>query len=222
MFVLVGLLVGFLASIPPGPINIYSISQALRFGFWKNVSIRLTVAGLDAIYCYLSTVFTSLLLSFLDRWSFILRIAGSIAIIAAGFHLMHLSRSHRVLGLGLPENNGDSNKNKRMSHPIFFTSIMYVSSPTLPIFWLTVATVVTSHGLVSHHGIKPLLFALSCGAGSLLYFTIIAKIANKLQQVMSQRTFETIYKVMAWALFFLAAFTLISYFFFTSGVNGGF
>lgn len=222
MFVFVGLLVGFLASIPPGPINIYSISQALRFGFWRSVSIRLTVAGLDATYCYLSIVFTSLLISFLDRWSFILRIAGSAAIVAAGFHLMHLARSHRVLGLGLPENNGETNKNKKMSHPVFFTFIMYVSSPTLPLFWLTVATVVTSHGLVSHYGIKPLLFGLSCGLGSLFYYMIIARIGNKLQQVMKEKTFEIIYTVMAWALFILAAFTLIGYFLFPSGVNANF
>lgn len=222
MFVLVGLLVGFLASIPPGPINIYSISQALRFGFWKSVSIRLTVAGLDATYCYLSTVFTSLLLSFLDRWSFILRIAGSAAIVAAAFHLIHLARSHRVLGLGLPENNGETNKSKKVSHPVFFTLIMYVSSPTLPIFWLTVATVVTSHGLVSHHGIKPLLFGFSCGLGSLFYYMVVARIGNKLQQVMKQKTFVIIYTVMAWALFFLAAFNLIGYFLFPSRLNANF
>lgn len=222
MFIFVGLLIGFMASIPPGPINIYSISQALRFGFWKSVSIRLTVAALDTLYCFLSIVFTSLLISFLDRWSFILRIAGSAAIVAAGFHLLHLARSHRVLGLGLPENNDETGKNKKISHPVFFTFLMYISSPTLPIFWLTVATFITSHGLVSHYGIKPLLFSLSCGTGSLIYYMIVARIGNKLQRMMKPRTFEIIYTVMAWLLFLLAAFSLTEYFFFPHRLSASF
>ncbi|MCX7973947.1 MAG: LysE family transporter [Candidatus Aminicenantes bacterium] len=212
MFILIGLVIGFMASLPPGPINIYSLSQALRFGFWKSVSIRLTVAILDTLYCYLAIVFTSLLLSFLDRWSFILRLAGSAAIVVAGIHLLHLARTHRVLGLGLPENNNEIEKNKKVSHPIFFTFIMYISSPTLPVFWLTVATIVTSHGLISHHGIKPFFFGLACGLGSLIYYMIVAWIGHKLQQVMKPKTFEVIYTVMAWALFLLSAFNLFGYF----------
>lgn len=222
MFILVGLLIGFLASLPPGPINIYCVSQALRFGFWQSVSIRLTVAILDALYCYLATVFTSILISFLDRWSVILRLAGSVAIVAAGIHLLHLARSHRVLGLGLPENEEGFSKNKKVSHPIIFTFIMYVSSPTLPIFWLTVATIVTSHGLVSHYGLKPLLFGMACGVGSLFYYMIIARIGRRLQLVMIPRSFEIIYTIMAWALFLLAAFTLLSYFLFPHKLNTNF
>lgn len=214
MFFLLGLLIGFLASVPPGPINIYSISQALRFGFWKSLSIRLTVAVLDAFYCFLSVVFTSLLVSLLDRWAFILRLAGSGAIIFAGLHLLHLARSHRALGLGLPNQNNEAVSPQRLSHPILFTFLMYVSSPTLPVFWLTVAALVTSHGLVTHHGLKPALFGFACGSGSLVYYMIIARIGSRLQKKMKPGFFEIAYTVMASALFILAAFSLISLFLF--------
>lgn len=222
MFFLLGLLIGFLASVPPGPINIYSISQALRFGFWKSVSIRLTVAFLDALYCFLSVVFTSLLVSLLDRWAFILRLAGSGAIIIAGLHLLHLASSHRALGLGLPSQNNEAASSQRLSHPILFTFLMFVSSPTLPFFWLTIAALVTSHGLVTHHGLQPVLFGFACGSGSLIYYMIIAKIGTKLQQKMTPRTFEMAYKIMASILFLLAAFSLASYFLFPGQLKNSF
>jgi|GEM_PF-752415 len=220
MFFLFGLLVGFLASVPPGPINIYSISQALRFGFWQSVSIRFTVAILDAVYCYLCIVFTSLLVSFLDRWAFTLRLAGTAAIIAAGSHLLHLARTHRSLGLGLPANaNNSDTQNKiepprRVSPPIIFTTLMYVSSPTLPVFWLTIGAIFTSHGLVTHHGLRPVLFSLACGLGSLIYYMVVAKIGGQLQKTMKPKFFETAYLVMAIILYLLAAFSLLSFFLF--------
>ncbi len=221
MFFLLGLLIGFLASVPPGPINIYSISQALRFGFWKSVSIRLTVAVLDSLYCFLSVVFTSLLVSLLDRWAFTLRLAGSAAITIAGLHLLHLARSHRALGLGLPNKN-EVAAPQRLSHPILFTFLMYVSSPTLPVFWLTVAALVTSHGLVTHHGLKPVLFGFACGSGSLGYYMVIARIGAQLQKKMKPKFFEIAYMVMASVLFLLAAFSLAGFFLFRNHFRNSF
>ncbi len=212
MYIFLGLLVGFFASLPPGPINLYSISQALRFGFWKSVSIRFTVSVLDAIYCYICIVFTSLLVSFLNRWAFILRFAGAAAILAAGLHLLHLARSHRSLGLGLPLNNNGPNSSRRLSHPILFTFLMYVSSPTLPFFWLAIGAIFTSHGLVTHHGLKPILFGLACGSGSLIYYMLIARLGTQLQKKMKPEFFIKAYNLMAVALFILAGFSLLSYF----------
>jgi len=83
--------------------------------------------------------------------------------------------------------------------------MLYVSSPTLPVFWLTVATIFTSHGVVTHHGIKPVLLAISCGLGSLVYYMIVAKLGEKLQTMMKPRFFEMAYAILAIVLFLLAA-----------------
>lgn len=198
MLVLLGLLVGFVASLPPGPISLFSISQALRFGFWKSVSIRLTVSILDAVYCYAFTVFTSYLTSFLDRWVFILRLVGSLAMVVAGLYLLRLARTHRLSRLDL------STPPPRRGSPIVLTFMLYISSPTLPIFWLTIATIFTSHGLVTHHGMRPILLAVSCGLGSLVYYMIVAKLGERLQTVMKPKFFEMAYTILAIVLFLLA------------------
>ncbi|MGQ9673724.1 MAG: LysE family transporter [Candidatus Aminicenantales bacterium] len=203
MLVLLGLLVGFVASLPPGPINLFSISQALTFGFWKSISIRLTVSVMDAIYCYLFVMFTAYVASFLDRWIFVLRLMGSTVMAIAGLYLLRLARTHRIRGVEL------SRRQLRRGGPAALTFMLYVSSPTLPVFWVTVATIFTSHGLVTHHGVKPILLALSCGAGSLVYYMLVARLGSKLQTVMKPKFFERAYTILGIVLLSLAAFTLI-------------
>lgn len=201
MLFLIGLLVGFLGSVPPGPINIFSISQALRFGLWKSMSIRLVASGLDALYCYFFVVFTSHLASLVNRWIFVLRLIGSLVMVVAGLYLLRLARAHRVQRLDF------SSRPPRRGNPAALTFLLYVSSPTLPFFWLTIATVFTSYGLVTHQGFKPIFLALSCGMGSLLYYMIVAKLGEKLQTVMRSKFFETVYTVLGAVLLVLAAIT---------------
>ncbi len=206
MLVLLGLLVGFVASIPPGPINIFSLSHALRFGFWKSVSIRLTVSALVASYCYVCTVLTSLLSFLLKRGALVLRLAGSIVMVTAGLYLLRQSQAHSLRDLDL------SRRPPGRGRPAALTFMLYVSSPSLPAFWLAVATVFTSHGLVTHHGLQPVLLALSCGTGSLLYYMIAAKLGSKLLAVIKPEFFDRLYRIMGIALFAIAAFTLILFF----------
>jgi len=206
MVVILGVLVGFFASIPPGPINIFSLSQALRFGFWKSVPIRLTVSILDAVYCYVGIMFSSLLTVLLNSWSLGLRLAASIVLVIAGLYLLRQARTHSIHELDL------SARPPRRGSPAVLTFMLYVSSPTLPAFWLTVATMFTSHGLVTHKGIKPFLLALSCGSGSLVYYMLMAKLGSRLQKVIKPKFFETTYTIMGIILLGIAAFTLVTFF----------
>jgi L-lysine exporter family protein LysE/ArgO len=205
MVVILGLLVGFFASVPPGPINIFSLSQALRFGFWKSVSIRLTVSVLDTIYCYAATIFSSLVVSLLNRWSLVLRLAAGVVLVGAGSYLIRQARAHKIRQPEL------SIRPPRRGSPVALTFMLYVSSPTLPAFWLTVGAFFTSHGLVTHHGIKPVLLALSCGAGSLVYYMLAAKLGFRLKTTMTQKFFETVSIVMGIVLLGIASFTLVTF-----------
>ena len=90
--------------------------------------------------------------------------------------------------------------------------MLYISSPTLPAFWLTVATLFTSHGLVTHKGVKPVLLALSCGLGSLVYYMLMAKLGSRLQTIMRPKFFETAYTIMGVVLLGIATFTLVALF----------
>jgi L-lysine exporter family protein LysE/ArgO len=205
MVVILGLLVGFFASIPPGPINIFSLSQALRFGFWKSVSIRLTVSVLDMIYCYAATIFSSLVVSLLDRWSLVLRLAAGIVLVGAGLYLIRQARAHKIHQPEL------SARPPRRGSPVALTFMLYVSNPTLPAFWLTVGAFFTSHGVVTYHGIQPVLLALSCGAGSLVYYMLVAKLGFRLKATMTQKFFETVSIIMGIVLLGIASFTLVTF-----------
>lgn len=52
VIIFLGLLIGFLAAIPLGPLNIYAITQALKHDFLRGFSPGLTASFLDVIYFY--------------------------------------------------------------------------------------------------------------------------------------------------------------------------
>ena len=56
MFVLLGLIVGFFAAIPLGPVNIFVISQTIKRDFLHGFLAGLTTAILDFIYCLIALV----------------------------------------------------------------------------------------------------------------------------------------------------------------------
>jgi threonine/homoserine/homoserine lactone efflux protein len=197
MLILIGLAVGFFASLPPGPINIFAISKALRGGFWKSLPVGLTAALLDVIYCYAALIATSLLVSWLDRWSIWLRLAGAAVLVAVSIHLFRQARSL------VPQDIHLKRKAARMP-AIAWTLIMYVSSPTLLAFWVAVAAAMMSQGLTRHPGSQPALFSISCGAGSFIWYFSVARFGSRLQSVVSGRMFRTILTLLAALLLAIA------------------
>jgi len=51
VYVLIGILIGFVAAIPLGPVNVYVISQAIKRDFLHGFMAGLTSAVLDFVYC---------------------------------------------------------------------------------------------------------------------------------------------------------------------------
>lgn len=54
MFVLLGLMVGFLAAIPLGPVNIFVISQTIKHDFLHGFLAGLATALMDFVYCLIA------------------------------------------------------------------------------------------------------------------------------------------------------------------------
>jgi L-lysine exporter family protein LysE/ArgO len=200
MLIPLGLLIGFLASLPPGPINLFALSQAVRYGFWKSLSVGLTAAIFDILYCYAALIGTSLLYSLLNRWSNWLRLASVIILAAVGWRLLRQARRTGPLPLTPPAEVPSARL-------VGLTSLLYISSPTLAAFWIAVAGAITVHGLTTRHGIGPVAFSVSCGIGSLTWYLGLARYAPKLRTAFSPRLFKIIMAALAIALLGLAALT---------------
>jgi threonine/homoserine/homoserine lactone efflux protein len=51
--ILLGLLIGFLAAIPIGPINVFAVSQTLKHDFLHGLLVGLTTSLMDIIYGFI-------------------------------------------------------------------------------------------------------------------------------------------------------------------------
>lgn len=197
MLGLFGLLIGFLASVMPGPINVLAISQAMRHGFWKSLAVGLTATLFDMLYCYAALIATTLFYSTLDRSSGWLRLVSIVVVAAVGIHLLRHARGLDSIAVAPP-------REARHLGLIIMTSLLYVSSPTLAAFWIAVAGFLSAHGLAAQSGVRPYVFSVCVGIGSMIWYLSIARFAPKLQTNLGLKLFKIILTILALLMFGLA------------------
>jgi arginine exporter protein ArgO len=203
MFVLIGLMFGFLAAIPLGPVNVFVISQTLRRDFFHGFMAGLTASILDTVYCFAALVGISQVTFNLDNH--LLKIIAAGVLIVLGVRLYLQSRTYKD---ALPEKKETSFSPRALLGVV----LLYISNPALYAFWIIVAGTVTSHFRVSRAGTSPLLFALSVGIGGLAWYFILTYYVAKYHHQFKVKTFRIIFVVLAISLFALAGYTLLSIF----------
>jgi threonine/homoserine/homoserine lactone efflux protein len=103
-----------------------------------------------------------------------------------------------------------SGKEKRELHPVWKTILLYVSSPTLPAFWLMAAGLVVAHRWVERGHPSAFFFALACGAGSALWYFILLRLVLRTPERVKGQVFRTIFFVLGVLLIVLAVLNILS------------
>jgi L-lysine exporter family protein LysE/ArgO len=207
MYILIGLMFGFIAAIPLGPVNVFVISQTLKRDFFHGFMAGLTAAVLDTIYCFAALVGLSQVTFNLDKVLHFpaMKIIAAAVLIVLGIRLYLQSRTYKN---SLPEKKETSFSPKAMLGVI----LLYVSNPALYAFWIIVAGTVTTHSWVSPTGTSPLIFSLAVGIGGLAWYFVLTYYVAKYHHQFKVKTFRIIFLVLAISLFALAAYTLLSIF----------
>jgi arginine exporter protein ArgO len=207
MYIIIGLMFGFVAAIPVGPVNFFVISQTIKRDFFHGFMAGLTAAVLDTIYCLVAIFGVSQVTFNLDKYLGlpIMKVIAAGVLIVLGIRLFIQSKSYKE---SLPEKK----TNSFSARAILGVIILYVSNPALYAFWILVAGTVTSHYWVSPSGTTPLLFSLACGIGGLAWYFILTYYVAKYHHLFKPKTFRTIFIVLSFSLFALAAYTLLSIF----------
>ena len=68
MPIIIGLMFGFIAAIPLGPVNVFVISQTIKRDFFHGFMAGLTAAVLDTIYCLIAVLGISQMTFNLDKY----------------------------------------------------------------------------------------------------------------------------------------------------------
>jgi L-lysine exporter family protein LysE/ArgO len=205
MYVLIGLVIGFVAAIPLGPVNVFIISQTMKRGFFHGFMGGITSAVLDMVYCLVAILGLSLVTFNLNKWLPLIKVVAAAILFVLGMRLYGQSKAAH-------EFKEPKNMPSFSPRPMFGVVLLYVSNPSLYAFWLGVAGLVTSHYWVSEQGTSPVLFAASCGLGAILWSFILTRYVAKYHHQFSVKTFRRIFLALAIILFAFSAYTILSIF----------
>ncbi len=204
MYLVIGFLIGFVAAVPVGPVNIYIVSQTLKRDFFHGMLAGLTTALLDFSYCLIALLgFFHISLN-LSRYSHVLKIVAGIIILFLGLKLFYDSRKFTL--------KEDKDSISRTPRPLFGVLLLYVSNPSLYAFWIGVAGTVTAHGLLKNGLWPAVFFAASCGLGAILWYFFLVRIISHYQTKIQEKTFKKMLFILGLILTGFAIFTFISAF----------
>lgn len=205
MVIVLGLIVGFVAAIPLGPINLLAISQVLKRGFLHGFLVGLTAAFLDIVYCFAVLTGISQIASNLKPFLPYFKLFGFVLLIGISIRLMWQSKTYCA--------SRPPRKNYSDAHrPIIAAFLFYVSNPSLYAFWPAVGGIVTAHQWVSNTGWQPIIFATACGVGSVIWYFILTKYVSKYNHQFEPATFRKILFSTGIILLGYAVYALARYF----------
>jgi threonine/homoserine/homoserine lactone efflux protein len=190
-------------------VNVFVVSQALKRDFLHGFMAGLTAALLDAIYCLVAIFGLSLVTFGLNPVKFL----PFIKLIAAAILLILGIRVHRQ-SKTYKEPPSPRNITSFSPRPMLGVALLYVSNPSLYIFWLAVAGMVSHHHWVTSSADSArIFFAAACGIGSTLWYFILTHYVAKHHHQLQPKTFQKILFFLALILFSFSAYTVASIFF---------
>ena len=202
MFIFLGIFVGLLAAVPLGPVNVFVVSQSLKRDFFHGLLAGLTAAVLDTAFCFVALAgFFQIKLNLPPYATSVLKVVAAVIILVLSAKLIHDSRTFTLPRAGdkLPS---------AAPRPILGVLFLYVSNPTLYMFWVAVAGTVTGHGLVQFGAWTAVAFSAAVGVGSMLWYLSLVRFVSRQQDRIKPKTFRRILFYMGLALAALAIYTL--------------
>jgi L-lysine exporter family protein LysE/ArgO len=200
MFILFGLLIGFAAAIPLGPVNVYVVSQTFKHDFVHGLMAGLTTAVMDTIYCLIALVgffhFKFNLAPYIG-W---MKGAATLLLVGLGIRLIRQAAKADVPAV--PEK-----KAIKPSRPVFGVILLYLSNPTLYAFWIAVAGTATAHNMVKNTGWSPVVFAIACGLGAMIWYLLLVSYVARHQQKIKPSAFRRMLLFMGIALIGFGLYT---------------
>jgi len=205
MFVLFGILIGFAAAIPLGPVNVFVVSQTLKHDYFHGLLAGITTSVMDFVYCLIALVgFFNISI---DPAPYLPAMKGvaTILLVIVGYRLIRQSRKMEIPAV-------QEKQVIKPTRPIVGVLALYISNPTLYAFWIAIAGTATAHHFVTNRGWMPIVFAFSCSLGSLLWYLVLVRYVSKHQQKIRLSTFQKILVVMGVALIGFGLYTCATIF----------
>jgi len=209
MFVLLGVFFGLLASVPLGPVNFFVVSQALKRDRFHGLLAGLTASFLDMVFCFVALAGFFKIKLHLPPYSMsVLKVVAGVIILLLARKLIRDAKTFEI-----PE---DRDRVPSASpKPILGVILLYVTNPTLYMFWIFVAGTVTGHNLLGQNLVRygtwtAVGFALVVGLSSFSWYFGLVRFVCRHQRRIRQETFRKVLRYLGLALAIFALYTLAS------------
>jgi threonine/homoserine/homoserine lactone efflux protein len=168
---LIGFAIGFVTSIPIGPINVAVLTKGMRESFAHGLSLAIGAALMDFVYAS-AAMFGFFAVFQGPRIGLLFEILGFILLVYFGIKSLRSEPRQIDNGMKLPL--------KRELHSSFWAGVfLYLSNPTFLGYWITVAGVIQAYKLVINEWIDNLFFAVAVGVGAATWFYALLKFFRK-------------------------------------------
>ena len=200
MFFLLGVIAGLLAAVPVGPVNIFVISQALKRDFLHGLMAGLTAVVLDMSFAFIALAgFFKIKVNLPPHFLSYVKVAAAVIILLLARKLLRDSQKFEI-----PQ---DREKIPAPTpKPILGVLLLYVSNPTLYLFWIAVAGTVTGLLHARLEGWTAVAFTASVGVGSLgWYLSLVRFVASRQHRIKA----ETFRRLLFYLGLLLTAFAIV-------------
>ncbi|HPI74807.1 MAG TPA: LysE family transporter [bacterium] len=205
MYLIAGIVIGFFAAIPIGPINVYAVSQTLKRDFIHGMLVGITSALLDFIFCF--AVLTSMrhLIAQLQAVALHVKGLGSLILLFFALRLILQARKEKF--------KKEDSRNETLTHhkPVIATMLMYLTNPSLYAFWIAIGGTISAHSIISQSGFNPLLFSGAVFLGTLLWYAILVRYVWKRHYQFTVKIVKRLLYATALILIGLAVYLFVAF-----------
>lgn len=211
MFALLGIFFGLMASVPLGPINFFVASQALKRDIRHGLLAGLTASLLDASFCFVALAgFFKIKLNLPPYAMSVFKAVAAVIILLLARKMLRDSRTFR-----LPEDR--EHVPPASPKAVLGVVLLYVSNPTLYMYWIFVAGIVTGHNLLGSNLVRygtwtAVVFAAVVGLTSFVWYFGLVRFISYHQRRIKQETFRKILYVLGLVMVAFAIYTLVRIF----------
>jgi threonine/homoserine/homoserine lactone efflux protein len=184
VYLLEGIAVGFVGAMPIGPIGILCIRRALTFGRKQGIITGLGGATADIVYVTIALFGVKLIADFVALEQYSIRLCGGIAVLVIGIFVMRSRPTSRLI------------TNNMFEHTRLFAST-FLLALTNPVPLLGFAAMLSAIGIkhVAEDSLARILFVAGVFFGSLIWFSMLANVANAMRHTMTDQKISIINKV---------------------------
>lgn len=200
MFVFLGLIAGLLAAVPVGPVNVFVISQALKRDFLHGFMAGLTAVVLDMAFAFVALAgFFKIKVTLPPHFLSYVKVAAAAIILLLARKLIRDSQKFEI-----PQDR--ERIPAPTPKPILGVLLLYVSNPSLYLFWIAVAGTVTGLLHARLEGWTAVAFTASVGVGSLGWYLSLVRFVSSRQRRIKAETFR---RLLFYLGLLLAAFAIV-------------